>query len=54
MAHLKLDMPPEAWRTLLPFLHHHATHVEASPLNHDPQRVISHLEEAIREQFTED
>lgn len=53
MAQLNLDMPPEAWRALLPFLNHHGTHTEASPLPHDPERVIKHLEEAIREQFPE-
>jgi hypothetical protein len=51
MAKLNLDIPPEDWRAVVPFLHHHIGHMEPSPLNPDPMRVLKHLEEAIRAQF---
>ena len=54
MAQLKLDIPPEHWRAVLPFLHHHIGHMDPSPLEPDPRRVLKHLEESIRSQFTEE
>ena len=53
MAQLKLDIPPDHWRAVVPFLHHHIGHMEDSPIEPDPRRVLRHLEEAIREQFPE-
>ena len=54
MAKLNLDIPPEHWKAVVPFLHHHIGHMEPSPVEPAPRRVLKHLEEAIREQFPEE
>ena len=51
MAKLKLDMSPEYWIAVLPFLHHQIGHMDSSPLEPDPKRVLNQVEEAIRTQF---
>jgi hypothetical protein len=53
MAKLDLDMPPEHWETVLPFLHHQIGHMDSSPLEPDPKRVLKQLEDAIRSQFSD-